>query len=146
MTPGPARMKYGAQRLRALTVYTGSYRGIPRADGVFLIYSDHNRDVIHLVPENYDTTPENLRRRCERPGRHIHAGGSLSTEECDFTMLIDTAVADIPVLILRWAATRRAWARRAFQRYLGAEILIDSRPSPFGTIRDVIARANTIIH
>lgn len=130
--------------LRPLGLYEDRYRGDPIDEGSFLIYCHAGEDVIRMEPLGYAANHEILRDQIlsnggAKVGKPI-AGGKFSLATFDFRVTWSLDVLEIPNLFVRLHATLKDDERDAFDRYLDAAILLKGQPSPWGSIRDILAR------
>lgn len=132
---------------KPLCIFEDRYRGDYPREGVFLVYPHGGEDLIRLEPLGYATTPLGLYERllCDDKARigGPLAGGRYDVTKFDFTLL---RIPDgtVPELFVRLFRTIVREQRDWFGMYLNAEIHLRSEPSPFGTIRAVLAERDLV--
>jgi hypothetical protein len=118
------------------------YRGWPKHNNIFVLYSQHGRGCFCVMPYSLTRNAESLGARFEREGRHVHSDGTLSQTELDFVNRPDLRCCDIPIVV---RALARSEGGVWLEPYLQAEVFVASEPSGLGTIRDIIAR-DALLH
>lgn len=132
-----------SEHLEPLEVWEGRCHGIWRASGVFLIYTRDGTEIIRMEPEAYGSDPLQVYASLLEYDRSIHqptAGGYYKISEFNFTLLPPDRNR-IPEFFVRVFSSAQVGPSHWFNQYRGAQILIRSAQSGFGTIEDVLQAA-----